>query len=201
EICRSSSCASNCPFLARMPGSAMTFSTNPSRCAATSTWFSTTRGPEATKKSGAGGGRGAADALGRVTPAAGVGLVSLQPIMESARAASSVAANPRFIAIPPPRLPAKPGPELRVEPHGGATEQHVTRRMPAHRDLAPSLHAAANLTLRVGHPHPRKEHPFISLHAALGADHLHRTSKCTVGVAVQLQRRAIAGAQQRHLGS
>src|SRR5450755_2209606 len=76
--------------------------TTPSRSAATSTWFSTTTGPEATKALSSG--RGGIGAMGSATGGAAatldVSLTSLQLARASVRIISGASARTRFIGPP-----------------------------------------------------------------------------------------------------
>src|ERR1019366_2323590 len=103
EIWRSSSFARTCPLCARVPGWARIDTTKPSLNAATSTWFSTTTGPEATKTLSLGTLDGWAPASSCTGAAAttAVCLEPLQPLNPSTRIASPntmqrLMASPRF---------------------------------------------------------------------------------------------------------
>src|SRR6516164_7022334 len=106
----------------------------PSRRAATSTWFSTTMGPEATIVSGAaaGGAVGGRSGAGAAATTEG-SFALLQP--KQASASTATAATYSFIFFP---SPADPQPQPGPEPHCRTPENDPSRWLPSSRYLAAS---------------------------------------------------------------
>src|SRR5438445_5981060 len=167
----------------------------PSRWAATSTWSSTTIGPDARNSVALTGVEVfialgvvvAASALGTVTPGAVGELLQATP----AAINNAIGANLRnaFMELCPFSSPSEPVPNLAPDPHPWLAKDHHASRTPTSGNLAASLHPRAQRAVRVGDAHASKKHMLIVLHNTLRTDHRDLPVESALGKAIQLQAR------------
>src|SRR5208283_5866419 len=154
----------------------------------TSTWFSTTTGPEATKTLSLGtlDGWAAASACTGAAATTAVCLEPLQPLKPSTRISTPITMQ-RFMASL--ASPAKPPPDLPPEPHARPPEEDLAGGFPCGEDLAAALHSRADQAVVVVYADPRKEDVFLALQLALRTHNCDLAAKRARRKSLELNRR------------
>src|SRR5580698_8665047 len=171
--------------------------TGPSRRALTSTWFSTTTGPEATKTLSfwtlTGWSTGCAGAAAATTS-----FEPLHPLKASPSSIVSPITMYRFITSP--RFsPTEPRPDLRPHPHAQPPEKDLSGRSPRGEYLAAALHSRADQAFVIGDADPRKKDAVVAQRLAPGTYHRQLATECVRRKSIKFDGSLLAGPEKRDI--